>query len=64
MSDAMLGMVQHLGYRMVLEGSPTPLEAARMCTRYTLGSLLMSMPQKKMIEFMPLLAAIPDGMLP
>jgi AcrR family transcriptional regulator len=64
MSDAMLGMVQHLGYRMVLEGSPTPLAAARMCTRYTLGSLLMSMPQKKMIEFMPLLAAIPEGMLP
>ncbi len=64
MADAMIGMVQHLGYRMVLEGSPTPVEAAKMCTRYTLGSLLMSMPQQKMIEFMPLLAAIPDGMLP
>lgn len=64
MADAMIGMVQHLGYRMVLEGSPTPLEAARMCTRYSLGSLLMSMPQQKMIEFMPLLAAIPHGSMP
>lgn len=64
MADAMIGMVQHLGYRMVLEGSPTALDAARMCTRYTLGSLLMSMPQDKIVEFMPLVAAIPHGMLP
>jgi hypothetical protein len=49
---------------MVLEGSPTALDAARMCTRYTLGSLLMSMPQDKIVEFMPLVAAIPHGMLP
>ncbi len=59
MSDAMVGMVQHLGYRMVLQGSPTPMEAAKMCTRYTIGSLLMSMPRDKLPQVMPLWAAIP-----
>jgi len=59
MSDAMVGMVQHLGYRMVLQGSPTPMEAAKMCTRYTIGSLLMSMPRDKLSQVMPLWAAIP-----
>ncbi len=59
MSDAMVGMVQHLGYRMVLQGSPTPMEAAKMCTRYTIGSLLMSMPRDKLAQVMPLWAAIP-----
>lgn len=59
MSDAMVGMVQHLGYRMVLQGSPTPMEAAKMCTRYTIGSLLMSMPRDKLSKVMPLWAAIP-----
>lgn len=59
MSDAMIGMVQHLGYRMVLQGSPTPLEAAKICTRYTIGSLLMSMPRSKLTQEMPLWAAIP-----
>ena len=59
MSDAMIGMVQHLGYRMVLQGSPTPSAAAQMCTRYTIGSLLMSMPRSKIPQLMPLWAAIP-----
>jgi len=59
MSDAMVGMVQHLGYRMVLQGSPTPMEAAKMCTRYTIGSLLMSMPRDKLPQVMPLWAAVP-----
>jgi AcrR family transcriptional regulator len=58
MSDAMIGMVQHLGYRMVLQGTPTPMEAARVCTRYTIGSLLMSMPKDKLPQVMPLWAEI------
>jgi hypothetical protein len=58
MSDVMIGMVQHLGYRMVLQGTPTPMEAARVCTRYTVGSLLMSMPKEKLPQVMPLWAAI------
>jgi AcrR family transcriptional regulator len=58
MSEVMIGMVQHLGYRMVLQGTPTPMEAARVCTRYTVGSLLMSMPKEKLPQVMPLWAAI------
>jgi AcrR family transcriptional regulator len=58
MSDAMIGMVQHLGYRMVLQGTPTPIDAAKVCTQYTVGSLLMSMPKDKLSQVTPLWASI------
>lgn len=59
MSDAMLGMIQQLSHRMVREGSPTPHEAARTCTRFTLGALLLSMPREHLQTLLPLLAATP-----
>ena len=63
MSDAMIGMVQHLGYRMVLQGTPTPIDAAKMCTQYTIGSLIMSIPKDKLQHLMPLWAAIPADVI-
>lgn len=54
MADAMLGMIQQLSHRMVREGSPTPQEAARTCTKFTLGALLISMPAESMQKVMPL----------
>jgi len=59
MSDAMLGMIQQLAHRMVREGSPTAHEAARTCTKFTLGALLVSMPGESMKKVMPLFATMP-----
>lgn len=57
MADAMVGMIQQLAHRMVLDGSPTPHEAARTCTKFTLGALLMSMPHEYLKHLTPLFAA-------
>jgi AcrR family transcriptional regulator len=59
MADAMVGMIQQLAHRMVREGSPTAHEAASVCTKFTLGALLISMPRETMKQVLPLFAAMP-----
>lgn len=56
MSDAMVGMVYQLSHRMVMYGTPTPQEAAKVCTRYTVGALLLCMPPQVLGQIMPLIA--------
>ncbi|MEC7118426.1 MAG: TetR/AcrR family transcriptional regulator [Pseudomonadota bacterium] len=62
MADAMFGMVQQLAHRMVLDGSPTPAQASRVCTQYTIGALLMHMPKSALQHILPALAALPTDL--
>ncbi len=56
-ADGCVGMIRQLAHRMVLEGSPLPHEAAKMCTKFTLGGLMLSMPPTVLTRVLPLLAA-------
>ena len=60
MSDAMVGMVYQLSHRMVMYGTPTPQEAAKVCTRYTVGALLLCMPPQVLSQMLPLIAPPPE----
>lgn len=64
-ADATVGMIRQLAHRMVRDGQPTPHEAAKICTRFTLGALLLSMPPATLQQLTPLLAALqpPTGAL-
>ena len=42
--DALIGMIFQLAHRMLVEGKPSPKEAAHFCTRMTLGAILAFMP--------------------
>jgi len=55
-ADATFGMVLQLAHRMLLENTPTPHEAAKMCTKFTLGGLILSMPPTVLTRVLPLLA--------
>lgn len=56
-ADATVGMILQLAHRMAAQGSPTPAEAARICTRMTMGGLLLSMPADVLQRVLPLLTA-------
>jgi AcrR family transcriptional regulator len=60
LSDATFGMVHQLAHRMVAQGSPTPSQAARICTQFTLGAFLLNMPHPLLQHMLPLLAQLPD----
>jgi AcrR family transcriptional regulator len=60
LSDATVGMVHQLAHRMVAQGSPTPTQAARMCTQFTVGAFLLNMPRPMLQQLLPLLTALPD----
>lgn len=59
-SLALLGMVLQLMRRMVREGGPTPAAAALLCTRMTLGGLIVHMPAPDVA--MPLLRGLPKAL--
>lgn len=56
-ADASFGMIRQLAHRMLLEDSPSPHEAAKMCTKFTLGGLILSMPPAVLTRVLPMLAA-------
>ncbi len=47
-ADALIGMVIQLGHRMLAEGEPGPVEAAKFCTRFTIGAMLAFLPKDKL----------------
>lgn len=59
-SLALLGMILQLMRRMVREGAPTPAAAAQLCTRMTLGGLIVHMPTPDFA--MPLLRGLPKAL--
>lgn len=52
--DAVIGMVMRLAHRMLLEGSPTPVEASRFCTRFTVGAMAAFMPKERLDILAPM----------
>ena len=59
LSDAMVGMIFQLANRMTRVESLTPHQAAKVCTKFTLGALLMYMPHDTLHRMMPILATFP-----
>jgi AcrR family transcriptional regulator len=58
--DAIIGMVMRLSHRMLIEGSPTPVEASRFCTRFTVGAMAAFMPRERIETLAPLLSTLGD----
>ncbi len=48
LAGALIGMVIQLGHRMLGEGEPGPVEAAKFCTRFTIGAMLAFLPKDKL----------------
>lgn len=61
-ADATVGMILHLAHRMALQGTPTAHDAAKICTKMTLGGLLLSMPSAAMTQILPLLTPLTPEM--
>ncbi|MCA9521468.1 MAG: TetR/AcrR family transcriptional regulator [Myxococcales bacterium] len=56
--DAIIGMVLQLSHRLLVDGDISALEAARFCTRFTIGGLLAFAPGAISEQVRPLLQGI------
>ncbi len=56
-AEATLGMIRQLAHRMLMDDEPSPHQAARLCTSFTLGALMLSMPVASVLPFLPYLTA-------
>lgn len=57
-ADALIGMVIQLSHRMLVDGAPSPAEAAQLCTRMTVGAMAAYMPAERIESMAPLLKGL------
>jgi len=57
-ADAVIGMVIQLGHRMLAEGSPGPVEAAKFCTRFTVGAMFAFVPKDELEKITTLMQSM------